>query len=463
MKKITSFTKLLFLTFSFSLLIACGGGGENLPNTTNDIPLPSAPDTSPSAPDTSPSAPDTSPTDPGTTQPPPVPIVINGDPVLLYSDLTRGPSGSYVTVWGQNIPQDASFTCGNEACEIIDFDYDLNHPAHGRQPSRQKIVVRFYSGSGIKLDGYNTLTFELTNGQIHTINPGAISLSNVNDGDVVYLRGGTYAVSSGGSIVPAKNGIAVVGYPGENAVIDCSNSNALDTYLDNGTLTNFTLANVEMDCEGSGRAIKSIRGSNNLRIIGTYLHDARSSNSGAFGEFSNAVDTYVLGNRIERTGVSGENNAHAIYMGGRGTSYNFQVMWNYISDHVGGRAIQFYGHTSGESLDNYQVSYNHIINAQGNAAILLSRTDGTDKAWLKRGSVIGNTVESSNGSAVDIKSIAIEVLVSDNILFDVGTSIKVQEATSVVIQSNCMDREPNISDPSVVTLIDNRTDYPSCL
>ena len=72
--------------------------------------------------------------------------------------------------------------------------------------------------------------------------------------------------------------------------------------------SNFTLAKVEMDCQGTGRAIRASRGSENLRIVGTHLHDARIGNSGAFGEFSNSTNLDILGNYIERKSKQGMNN-----------------------------------------------------------------------------------------------------------------------------------------------------------
>lgn len=79
------------------------------------------------------------------------------------------------------------------------LEVDTQHPAHGNQPSRQKLVVRFNRGRDISLDGYNSLPFTLTNGTIHRFMPGFIDLDDVEAGDVVYLMSGTYDVPRSGA------------------------------------------------------------------------------------------------------------------------------------------------------------------------------------------------------------------------------------------------------------------------
>ena len=407
---------------------------------------------------------------------PPAPV-INTSPILFYSDLDRGPSGSMVTVWGQNIPAGAGLTCGNQACEVVSFDYDLAHPAHGRQPSRQKIVVRFNSGSGITLDGSNTLPFTLTNGKVRYVSPadGAITLNGVSSGDVVYLRGGQYSQSlncygAKAIICGAGNsGVAVVGYPDETAVLDCSQASAFDAA--SGTLSDFTLANLEMDCGGVGRAIRASRRGErrNLRVVGNHVHDARSSNSGAFGEFSTTVDLYLLGNLVERTGVAGQNNAHAIYHGGRGISDNVHISYNRIDTHLGGRAIQIFGHMRGEQMTGLVIRGNHIVNAQGNAGILVSHSDAprglapSDPArgWIKDAQVDYNTVQDGAGNAISIRSIGADVNVSNNVLFGNRGSVYIDFAKSAHLSGNCMDKA--IHSRIAVNATGNQSNYPACL
>lgn len=405
---------------------------------------------------------------------PPKPSV-SGKPVLLYSDLVRGPSGSMVTVWGQNIPKNVNLMCGNEPCEILSFGFDPMHPAHGRQPARQKIVVRFKSGSKISLDGFNSLPFSLTNGKIHQITGDEVVMRGVSSGDVVYLRGGhyskpqkcygSYAIICG----EYSSGIAVVGYPGERAILDCSGVSAFDAA--DKLLHNFTLANLEMDCGGIGRAIRASRigERRNLRIIGNYLHHARSRNSGAFGEFSNTSNLYILGNLIEQTGITGQNNAHAIYHGGRGKSENVHISYNHINTHEGGRPIQIYGHRSGEVMRGLVIRGNHIVNVHGNAAILVSHSDSPHglspddpkRGWVKDALIDFNTVHGCSGSGISIRNSGVDVQINNNVLFELATPVYIDFANTARVLDNCMNSSVRSKIPIVSN--NNKENYPDCL
>lgn len=472
--------KILATAALAALLAACDGGsssgGDSAALTPDDRGL-----TEPSSGGGDSTAPGT---DGGDTTPDVVvkypPAVVRGEPTLLYSDLEQGPVNTIVTVWGQNIQPDATLMCGSQECEVLSWGDDPHHPAHGRQPSRQKIVVRYTDSGGgaIRLVGANSLPFTVTDGQIHDMYPpGPVNLSSVQPGDVVYLHGGTYTSGSsvpGGdrAIIPPKSGIGVVGYYNENVVLSCSGQPAFDV----GTLdplADFTLANVEMDCGGSGRAIRASRAGSrdNLRIIGNYVHDARSSNSGAFGEFSITQDLFVLGNRIERTGVPGENNAHAIYHGGRGVNHNVNISYNTIQTHEGGRAIQIFGHREGEVMTQLIIRGNHVVDARGNAGILVSHSDGPSgvapddpsRGWIKDALIDDNTVELGNGAGVNIKSIGADVRIENNVLIDGSQSISVDFAKSVTIANNCMDRPPRLDADTPTTESNNHTNYPDCL
>jgi hypothetical protein len=329
-------------------------------------------------------------------------------PILLYTDIVAGPSGALVTVWGQNLPGTPSLSCGSEACTIVSgVVADSDHVAHGSIPQRQKLVVEFNSGNGISLAGANTLPFRVTSGSIININSeSSIDLSSATDGDVVYIAEGTYGNSStscGGSnpIICARSGIAVVGHPlnSNRPVIDCSSNIGVDIGGGND-ISASTLANFEFNCGDSGRAIRASRQGlkEAILVVNNYVHHARSNSSGAFGEFSNTVNVFVVGNRTDTTGVAGENNAHSIYHGGRDTNVNFHISFNRLTNHEGGRAIQVYGHRTPESMEELHIIGNHLTNANGNAAILVSHTDGQsgtpdDRSWIDSVTVSSNTCD----------------------------------------------------------------------
>jgi hypothetical protein len=460
-------SKYLIITFLASVVLTgCGGGTSVSPTGSAGIPSGSDPVSNP---------------DPGNTPVPPPPpkvpvdIVVNGQPQLLYSDLVKAPPGAFVTVWGQNIPSTATFTCGNEPCELISFDYDLNHPAHGNQPSRQKIVVKFNSGSGITLDGYNTLPFTTNSGKIWELTPGPIgpTLDAMNPGDVLYLRGGTYNVEdpkSYGSIIWAnknRDGLAVIGYPGERVILDLRNGNlkGFDTIDD---IHNWTVAN--MECLGAGnittssnngKCISASRAGSrtNLRIVGMYNHGTGVNGTGAFGEFSHTVNLYVLGNFSENTGTS-SGQTHSFYHGGRGINDNVNFEFNNIGRHVGRRGLQIYGHLSGESMSNLRIRYNYVHD-QGSNGILVSHTDGQSgdpqtRCWISDALVEGNTVENTSSAAIrflgcdanpsgPVDFIAKDNYVDGNIVADFPTGVSVKDNCALGYTGSYIDDGGNSS------------------
>ena len=240
------------------------------------------------------------------------------------------------------------------------------------------------------------------------------------DQGVIQLEAGTYSTpqtcpGGGQAILCGKSNTTIRPAPGARVVIDCSQVTGWDAGT--GDLVNATVSGLEFDCGGTGRAMRaSRRGTRtNLRIENNYVHDARSGNSGAFGEFSSTIDLFIIGNRIERTGVPGQNNAHAIYHGGRGTNRNVHIEGNRITNHVGGRAIQVYGHSAGETMTGLFIERNEVTDYAGNAAILVSRSDGPDKGWVKDATIRGNIVINGRGAAVDLRCPGAVVTLQDNL------------------------------------------------
>jgi hypothetical protein len=415
----------------------------------------------------------------------------NNKPRLLYTDLVTAPSGSFVTVWGQNIPSNATLTCGDTPCEVISFDLDLNHPAHGNQPPRQKIVVKFYSGTGITLDGYNTLSFEINNGKIWTARPSdniGSFLDKMSDGDVLYLRKGKYSTADSrsygyrkgeGAIIWAtdkRDGLAVIGFPGERVILDVSRGlRGFDTV---GNIHNWTIANIE--CAGSGWSVSSNAGKcigasrmgsrNNFRVVGMYAHDLGQNGTGAFGEFSSTRGLYILGNYTNRTGTPSKK-THVIYHGGRGINENVNIEFNHIRNHIGRRGIQIYGHKPDENMTNLRIRYNNIENNLGSDGILLSFSDSdstvphSDPArnWIHDALILGNTVYSGSGPGITVKAAIADVVIKDNVIYDNRWSIYIDFVKTAIITDNCLDKAPMLKQSTGIKIYNNSTNYPHCL
>lgn len=413
-------------------------------------------------------------------------ILRNGEPALLYSDLVKGPSGVFVTVWGQNIPSNATFTCGGNPCEIIiPLAFDPHHPAHGNQPARQKVVLRL-SGDpgllGIKSGGANTLPFELTRGKIWEMTPAPIGpmLDQMSEGDVLYLHAGVYNISDASfryrhrTLIFAKrtrDRRSIIGYPGERVILDVSaDLNGFDAL---GDVHDWTVAN--MECMGSpdtnngyrGRCFSAARKGRryNLRVVGMYNHCTRS-----FGEFSKSLGLDLLGNFSENTGKPTKK-GHAIYHGGRGENRDVHIEYNRIRAHYGRRGIQVYGHIAGESMTNLTIRYNHIENRQGSDGILLSHSDSDpsvhpshpNRNWIRDAVIQGNTVYGGSGSGIDILASIADVTIRNNVSYNNRRSIHIGWVKSATITNNCLDKAPRLDQTKGVSLASNQISYPDCL
>lgn len=254
---------------------------------------------------------------------------------LLYTDLVRAPVGAPITAW-----------CADGTTET--------------QPAAENMV----------LCG-DQFSPTLTAGQIIFASPPMIPQGGSDD--VILLSAGTYTgtVNCNGkqfSFCGDSNKAQVIGdVTGERPVLVASFHCGADA---SGT-SGLTLANVDAAVACANRGTKS-----DMRFVNLYCHDRASGNSGACGNWSNTAKLRVFGFKTERTGVLGQNNAHSLYHGGRGHSFDVEFGWLDLSEHVGGRCFQVYGHHADELLDDIYIHDSKASNCQGNASFLISGTDG---------------------------------------------------------------------------------------
>ena len=390
------------------------------------------------------------------------------DARLLYADLEQGPENAWITIWGENISENAEFNCGGDPCEPYSFELDPHHPENIGQAARYKLVFR--TSGPVELVGGNTMPYEAVRGRIVEAEPPTIP--RVSKGDIVYLRAGRYSHTTncdGRKVLWCGNGqsgVSIIGYPGEKVVVDCSIGP-----FDLGTrrIKNLVIANIEMDCGGRGPGFSGARiGSReNVRIVGVYLHDAQPPGTGGFGAFSATRGLYLLGNHSLRTGRPGNHNSHAIYHGGRRENRDVVIAYNHIEQHEGGRAIQIYGHLPQESMSNLVIHHNYVHDFSGNAGILVSHTDGQQgppntRCWINDALVEKNIViANGNRSGINIRGCDANgdggFYVRKNIVAGAPIQIDFGDA-SVVVESNCLDRAPVGS----YSGNGNQLDYPEC-
>lgn len=278
---------------------------------------------------------------------PPPPPPPPSDDGLLYTDLVRAPRGTPITGF-----------CSDGSTD------------------------RVGASETITLCG-DSVGIEITNGEL--IVTGPPNIPQANDGDVIMLTAGTYSanVNCGGRDTSwcgdNNSGVQIIGdTSGPKPVLE----GAYDCGAASGGVSGITLANVDARVTCDRRGDKR-----DTRFVNIYCADKASRSSGACGNWSATQKLRVFGFETERTGVAGENNAHSLYHGGRGISFDVEFAYNTMRDHVGGRCFQVYGHRSGEEMRDIYVHHNVAENCQGNAAFLISHTDGQsgtpdERSWI---------------------------------------------------------------------------------
>jgi len=245
-----------------------------------------------------------------------------------------------------------------------------------------------------------------TDGEVYEISPGRIDLAQYPPGSTILLRGGTYGDiirSQLGSdvIMDLRSDLTVRAFPGEIATIDCTEAQrGVELARD---LSDVLIADLEL-FGGQGFRAGGPGVRRNITIRNCVAHEMSARNSGAFGEFSSTLDLFILDNIIDNTqsGDPSEARGHTIYHGGRGMNRNVHISGNRITNNFNRRAIQIYGHQTGERMEDLFIEDNVIENYTGNAAILVSHSDGADKNWIRNALISNNDIKDGGGAGVHL-------------------------------------------------------------
>jgi len=317
-----------------------------------------------------------------TSQPPPP---SQGDGELLYTDINRGPSNAWITVWMQGVTDANSLQCGGQLCQFhTTLRDDPLHPSFETMGQRQYVIVNGTDGP-ICL-GTDCLPYTVTNGTTHEMDDSEpIDLSDVNDGDVVYLRGGDYdkdTYPQRPTLIRPKDGVQITAYPSEVPRMDCSEIPAVNTSGHSQGWKDFTFAKFHADCDNERGAFSiSNEEKTNFRVVGNLCENARTGNSGACGQIQRTPAGFrYLGNVTRNTGLN-DNNSHDVYHGGRGLNDDVEISYNRFEGHIGGRCLQFYGHYAGESLDGVTLDGNYFDNCSGASTFRISGSDAGNLDW----------------------------------------------------------------------------------
>ena len=394
-----------------------------------------------------------------------------GQPVVFYSDLTSAPAGAYVTFWGRGFgqPQGSStITLGGSDLEVVswaDRMIVIRVPAGAASGS---VVVHTSEGDspGVSLRVHQgNLYFVSPSGDDGAAGSEASPFRSatrgrdaVSPGDVLYLRAGTWAgedqfeaalalydLPSG----TADRPVALVGYPGETAVIgDNSTLRGIHLYhgdnrdspLDYLTISRLTI-------RGSCVGVTIVSGNSHGRLVGNEFTGANSvCDDAAISVTTTATDWKFLGNWIHGNG--GNKLQHGIYLGGFGTNSDIEIAWNRIEDQRGGRGIQIYGHLGGDRVQDVAIHDNEIYDIDRDG-LLLGQTDADtleianirifNNLFSGAGRCTGHAIRVGNRTATGIS-------ISHNTLSDNGGGTQScdesrGETTGQIVIENAVDVE----------------------
>jgi len=395
-------------------------------------------------------------------------------PVAFYTDIDSGPNGAFVTVWGKGFGSNkGSVLVGSGTASGADILSWTDKMIEFRLPAG--------AGNGVSVrDSSNTTSNTLpfttrSNGRIFYIatngsdsndglaptNQGGSgpwrtlprSLTSVQPGDIVYVRGGNYTQqdtvgsnSAYGTVLLIRdkytgtpgNPIALVGYPGETAVIgpaDNSLGRAIYMYKN---LTDWTIAKFTLNAGSTAIGMTQLGSSARIRMIANTAGNVNST----YGtlRFRACSDCKVLGNHVFNSGKPGNKLAHLIYYGGFGPASNVEIAWNLLHDERGGRCIQVYGHTDQDQLSGLSIHDNVIYNCPYDG-ILVGSSDAAKKGWISDALVYNNVVYNTGTSGIRIDNPTVKARVLHNTVYQnaaagAESTLRIQLAGSAEIRNN---------------------------
>lgn len=385
---------------------------------------------------------------------------VSGVPAIFFTDIQSGPNtggqdnlGAFITIWGEGFGASrgsSKVTIGGaEVAKYVIWGKD-NGVARGLD----MIVVQPGPGiaSGnivVTVNGKssNTLPFTIRSGNIYFVIPGAGNASDSNvgtyaapwktiyqprkvmvAGDTVYIKGGTFRTSD-----PAHQGwdavlllepegdpngtanapIAYIGYPGVRPVIEGLGGMRRGIYFDNG-VNYYVISNIEFT--GYGAPLE-VRG-NGHRLAGNYLHDGIASEDAVIGITGTSSGLRIYGNYMRDNGTPED--GHGFYIQGFGTNQDIDFGWNQIKNQRGRRAIQLFGHQTGDRITNVNIHDNLITGSIRNN-ILLGGSDGGNEI-LGTIYVRNNIIADADDQGLRINDSQGTVYVQNNTFYGNGAS-----------------------------------------
>jgi len=305
-------------------------------------------------------------------------------PTLFFTDLTSGPVGAIVTVYGANLVPSVTLN-------------QVNASVIASTAAKVSFVVPATTSGSITVGNSNALPFTVRAGNIYYVdingsdsNPGSASapwatipnaFNKAQCGDIVYVMNGVTQTATdnyGASlsvqrICSQANPLALVGYPGATVTIGSINGaeyGIRNPDINGDGYNGMVFANLVIRASNTG-----IKDTGNLywRIVGNDFSCPYGSGEAACAMMDQASNIQFLGNSIHDTGTGGTKYYHSFYA--TTNSNNIEVGWNNIYNNQSCRGIQFYS-TSGSPQYNLIV-HDNVVTGQECDGINFSTVDAT--------------------------------------------------------------------------------------
>ncbi len=381
-------------------------------------------------------------------------------PRIFFTDIISGPNtggqdnlGAFITIWGEGF----GLSRGNSKVTIGGAEvakYMIWGKDNGMARDLDMIVIQLGPGatSGniiVTVNGRasNPLPFTVRSGKIFFVIPDAANASDTNfgtyaepwktiyqprkvmsAGDIVYIKGGTFRMSDpehlgwdavlllepeGDPNGTSARPVSYIGYPGARPIIEGPGGMRRGIYFDNG-VNYYVIANIEFT--GYGAPLE-VRG-NGHRLVGNYLHDGIASEDAVIGITGTSSGLKIYGNYLRDNGTPAD--GHGFYVQGFGTNQDIDFGWNQIKNQRGRRAIQLFGHQSGDRMDNIRIHDNLIANSVRNN-ILLGGSDGNTEV-LGTIYVYNNIITGADDQGLRINDSGGRVYIQNNVFYNNGSS-----------------------------------------
>jgi hypothetical protein len=305
-------------------------------------------------------------------------------PTLYFTDLTSGPVGAIVTVYGANLQP--SVAVNGASASIV-----------AASASKVSFVIPSTTSGSILMPGSNALPFTVRGGHIYYVatngsdsNAGTQSapwatiphaFNTAACGDVIYAMNGVsqtgldnYGASlSVQRICSQSDPLSLVGYPGATVTIGSTTGQEYgirNPDINGDGFNGIVFANLTV--RGANTALKDVN-NQYWRIVGSDFSCPNGGGLAACVHLDIASYVQFLGNSIHDTGAGGTKYYHSFY--GTTNSNHIEVGWNHIFNNQSCRGVQFYSTSGSPQYD--LIVHDNVITGQLCDGINFSTVDAT--------------------------------------------------------------------------------------